>query len=66
MAVIEFSFRGGALSSLCTLSESVTVTTATAIQAPMGTILVFDEAGCPPGEYCCSLNMNSPIPFHVS
>jgi len=44
-SVLTFGFRGEALSSLCTLSESVTVTTATATQAPMGTILVFDKAG---------------------
>jgi hypothetical protein len=44
-SVLTFGFRGEALSSLCALSESVTVTTATATQAPMGTILVFDNAG---------------------
>jgi DNA mismatch repair protein PMS2 len=44
-SVLTFGFRGEALSSLCALSESVTVTTATATQAPMGTILVFDKAG---------------------
>lgn len=44
-SVLTFGFRGEALSSLCALSESVTVTTATATQAPMGTILVFDSAG---------------------
>ncbi|KAH9961814.1 hypothetical protein BC827DRAFT_1202133 [Russula dissimulans] len=44
-SVITFGFRGEALSSLCALSESVTVTTATATQSPMGTVLVFDSAG---------------------
>jgi DNA mismatch repair protein PMS2 len=44
-SVLTFGFRGEALSSLCALSESVTVTTATATQAPMGTILVFDKTG---------------------
>jgi DNA mismatch repair protein PMS2 len=44
-SVLTFGFRGEALASLCALSESVTVTTATATQAPMGTILVFDKAG---------------------
>ena len=44
-SVLTFGFRGEALSSLCALSEGVTVTTATATQAPMGTILVFDRAG---------------------
>ena len=44
-SVLTFGFRGEALSSLCALSESVTVTTATATQAPMGTVLVFDKAG---------------------
>ncbi len=44
-SVLTFGFRGEALSSLCALSESVNITTATATQAPMGTILVFDKAG---------------------
>jgi DNA mismatch repair protein PMS2 len=44
-SVLTFGFRGEALASLCALSENVTVTTATATQAPMGTILVFDKAG---------------------
>ena len=44
-SVLTFGFRGEALSSLCALSESVTVTTATATQAPMGTILLFNSAG---------------------
>jgi DNA mismatch repair protein PMS2 len=44
-SVLTFGFRGEALSSLCALSETVTVTTATATQTPMGTILVFDSAG---------------------
>lgn len=44
-SVLTFGFRGEALSSLCALSESVTVTTATATHSPMGTILVFDKAG---------------------
>jgi len=44
-SVLTFGFRGEALSSLCALSESVSVTTATTAQAPMGTILVLDSAG---------------------
>ncbi|KZT67843.1 DNA mismatch repair protein MutL [Daedalea quercina L-15889] len=44
-SVATFGFRGEALSSLCALSESVIVTTATAAEAPMGTILEFDSAG---------------------
>ncbi|KAH9977464.1 hypothetical protein BJV74DRAFT_781094 [Russula compacta] len=44
-SVLTFGFRGEALSSLCALSESVCVTTATAAQAPMGTVLVFDNTG---------------------
>ncbi|KZT30069.1 DNA mismatch repair protein MutL [Neolentinus lepideus HHB14362 ss-1] len=43
--VTTFGFRGEALSSLCALSESVTVTTATASEAPMGTILEMDRNG---------------------
>jgi len=44
-SVSTFGFRGEALSSLCALSENVTVTTATAVEAPMGTVLEFDTAG---------------------
>lgn len=44
-SVLTFGFRGEALSSLCALSESVSITTATAAQAPMGTVLIFDSAG---------------------
>ena len=43
--VSTFGFRGEALSSLCALADSVTVTTATADEAPMGTVLEFDAAG---------------------
>ncbi|OCH89384.1 DNA mismatch repair protein MutL [Obba rivulosa] len=41
----SFGFRGEALSSLCALSERVSITTATARDAPMGTVLEFDRAG---------------------
>ncbi|KAF8265868.1 hypothetical protein EI94DRAFT_1685081 [Lactarius quietus] len=44
-SVLTFGFRGEALSSLCALSESVSVTTATSSQAPMGTVLAFDNTG---------------------
>ena len=44
-AVMTFGFRGEALSSLCALSERVTITTATASEVPMGTILEFDKMG---------------------
>ena len=43
--VLTFGFRGEALSSLCALSDGVTVTTATASDAPMGTILEIDRNG---------------------
>ncbi|KAG2144411.1 uncharacterized protein EDB93DRAFT_538927 [Suillus bovinus] len=43
--VLTFGFRGEALSSLCALSDSVTLTTATASEAPMGTILEMDRNG---------------------
>ena len=44
-SVSTFGFRGEALSSLCALADNVTVTTATAAEAPMGTVLEFDSAG---------------------
>lgn len=43
--VETFGFRGEALFSLCALSERVTITTATAGEAPKGTILEFDRTG---------------------
>ncbi|KAH8111577.1 hypothetical protein DFH11DRAFT_1512880 [Phellopilus nigrolimitatus] len=43
--VRTFGFRGEALSSLCALSERVTIATATTKEAPMGTILEFDRIG---------------------
>ncbi|KAG1880998.1 hypothetical protein F4604DRAFT_1749317 [Suillus subluteus] len=43
--VLTFGFRGEALSSLCALSDGVTFTTATANEAPMGTILEMDRNG---------------------
>lgn len=44
-SVVTFGFRGEAISSLCAMSESVTVTTATALEAPMGTVIEFDRNG---------------------
>lgn len=43
--VRTFGFRGEALSSLCALCQSVSITTAVADEAPMGTILEFDKLG---------------------
>ncbi|KAH7886659.1 DNA mismatch repair protein MutL [Phlebopus sp. FC_14] len=43
--VLTFGFRGEALSSLCALSDGITVTTATADDAPMGTLLEMDRNG---------------------
>ncbi|PIL33828.1 hypothetical protein GSI_03534 [Ganoderma sinense ZZ0214-1] len=43
--VTTFGFRGEALSSLCALSDAVSVTTATAADAPAGTVIDFDRAG---------------------
>ena len=46
LAGIEtFGFRGEALSSLCALCESVTVTTATSEAAPMASVLELDKMG---------------------
>jgi DNA mismatch repair protein PMS2 len=44
-SIATFGFRGEALASLCALSESVTITTATKEETPMGTILEFDDNG---------------------
>ncbi|KAI9060339.1 DNA mismatch repair protein MutL [Trametes sanguinea] len=44
-AVTTFGFRGEALSSLCALAESVTVTTATEAEAPVGTVIEFERTG---------------------
>lgn len=41
----SFGFRGEALSSICALSESVVFTTATASEAPMGTVLEMERSG---------------------
>ncbi|KAI0776511.1 hypothetical protein BD413DRAFT_602116 [Trametes elegans] len=43
--VSTFGFRGEALSSLCALAESVSVTTATAEEAPVGTVIEFERTG---------------------
>ena len=43
--VLSFGFRGEALSSLCALSERVTITTATSKEEPLGTILELDKTG---------------------
>ena len=43
--VSTFGFRGEAISSLCALSESVTVTTATVSETPMGTVIEMDRSG---------------------
>ncbi|CAL1697533.1 unnamed protein product [Somion occarium] len=44
-SVTTFGFRGEALSSICALSDSVTITTATSSTAPMGAILQLDRNG---------------------
>ncbi|QRV99129.1 DNA mismatch repair protein MutL [Ceratobasidium sp. AG-Ba] len=45
MTVQTFGFRGEALASLCAMCERVTITTATAEEAPMGTVLQFARSG---------------------
>ncbi|CAE6535083.1 unnamed protein product [Rhizoctonia solani] len=45
LSVQTFGFRGEALASLCALCERVTITTATAEEAPMGTVLQFARSG---------------------
>ncbi|RPD53292.1 DNA mismatch repair protein MutL [Lentinus tigrinus ALCF2SS1-7] len=44
-SVATFGFRGEALSSLCALAESVSVTTATAAEAPAGSVIEFERTG---------------------
>ncbi|KAI0823883.1 hypothetical protein BC628DRAFT_1382209 [Trametes gibbosa] len=43
--VATFGFRGEALSSLCALAQSVSVTTATSAEAPAGTVIEFERTG---------------------
>ncbi|CAE6440165.1 unnamed protein product [Rhizoctonia solani] len=45
LSVQTFGFRGEALASLCALCERVTITTATAEETPMGTVLQFAKSG---------------------
>lgn len=63
--VDTFGFRGEALSSLCALSEQVTVTTATAATAPMGVTLVMDTSGKIKKRSTVARNVNAyhPTPF---
>ncbi len=49
-SVATFGFRGEALSSLCALAESVSVTTATAAEAPVGTVIEFERTGKAKGK----------------
>ncbi|KAH9926661.1 DNA mismatch repair protein MutL [Epithele typhae] len=44
-SVATFGFRGEALSSLCALADAVSVTTATAADVPVGTVLEFERSG---------------------
>ncbi|KAG9086210.1 hypothetical protein FS749_003846 [Ceratobasidium sp. UAMH 11750] len=44
-SVQTFGFRGEALASLCAMCERVTITTATADETPMGTVLQFTRSG---------------------
>lgn len=41
----SYGFRGEALASLCAVSESASIITATSEEAPMGTILELDRTG---------------------
>ncbi|EGN97537.1 hypothetical protein SERLA73DRAFT_57791 [Serpula lacrymans var. lacrymans S7.3] len=43
--VLTFGFRGEALSSLCALSNGISVVTATAAETPKGTVLEMDRNG---------------------
>ncbi|KAI9462012.1 hypothetical protein BJY52DRAFT_1103177, partial [Lactarius psammicola] len=56
-SVFTFDFRGGKLSSLCTLSESVSATTVTSAQPPTGTIFTFDSAGAPLPMFPCPVHV---------
>ena len=44
-SISTFGFRGEALSSLCALAESVTITTATTEDTPMGSVFGLDRTG---------------------
>ncbi|KAI9461997.1 hypothetical protein BJY52DRAFT_1116596, partial [Lactarius psammicola] len=56
-SVLTFDFRGGKLSSLCALSESVSATTVTSAQPPTGTIFTFDSAGAPLPMFPCPVHV---------
>lgn len=43
--VVTFGFCGEALASLCALADSVTVSTATTAEAPVGTVIEFERTG---------------------
>lgn len=43
--VTSFGFRGEALSSLCSVAESLHVTTCTKDMAPLGRKLIYDKSG---------------------
>ena len=44
-SIRTFGFRGEALSSLCALSEEVSICTATSETAPVGVSLIMDSSG---------------------
>ena len=44
-SITSFGFRGEAMSSLCAICENVTVTTAVAEKAPLGTVLELGKGG---------------------
>ena len=62
-SVETFGFRGEALSSLCALSQKVSISTATTSTAPMGTSLVLDSSGKLLTRNAVARNVNFFHPF---
>lgn len=59
--VRTFGFRGEALSSLCALSEEMTVYTATSMTAPQGVALTMDSGGKVKGRNRVARTVSGPF-----
>lgn len=64
-SISTFGFRGEAVASLCSLCESVTITTATADEAPKGTSLELDRNGRVQKRGTVAKQVSSGMPIQV-